>query len=107
MNICIRSKIGKDGTTVDPYWISGKNTVGGKTKLKPARGLEDKTLEFLKKFKESYSLREGNRVRKGSYTILGSGNKKDLSNFVKFTNFENESDFDTYNEFLGDFTSFP
>tara|TARA_B100000131_G_scaffold56971_1_gene52272 strand:+ start:168 stop:1613 length:1446 start_codon:yes stop_codon:yes gene_type:complete len=54
--IGVRSKIGKDGTTVDPYW-PGTNTVGGKTKLKPARGLEDKTLEFLKKFKESYSWR--------------------------------------------------
>tara|TARA_Y100001968_G_scaffold240725_1_gene224243 strand:+ start:1 stop:2931 length:2931 start_codon:yes stop_codon:yes gene_type:complete len=50
-----RGRISKDGLKLDPSKQGFANTVGGKTKLNPARGLEDKTIEFLKKFKESYS----------------------------------------------------
>ena len=51
------SAINKDGTSNRGHYNpDGRNTVGGKVRLKPARGLEDKTLEFLKKMKnESYN----------------------------------------------------
>ena len=74
-----RGRISKDGLKLDPSKQGFANTVGGKTKLNPARGLEDKTIEFLKKFKESYSLREGNRTRYKGVGLSGSGNKKDMS----------------------------
>ena len=51
------SSINKDGISNKGYYNpDGKNTVGGKVKLKTPKGLEDKNLEFLKKMKnESYN----------------------------------------------------
>jgi hypothetical protein len=51
------SAINKDGTSRGSFYSAdGRNTVGGKVKLKTPKGLEDKNLEFLKKMKnESYN----------------------------------------------------
>ena len=51
------SSINKDGISNKGYYNpDGRNTVGGKVRLKPSKGLEDKNIEFLKKMKnESYN----------------------------------------------------